>query len=121
MDLKINDIMQGIVSNVKPFGVFIDIFEDDEKISCFCHISQVSHNFVKNIEDILSVGDQVDIKITEINQETGKLVCSIKEATPVAVQKNTKTPNLSFEDKFKDWVKQSNEKQASINRRNKRR
>jgi general stress protein 13 len=126
----------GKVTAIKPFGAFVAL---DEEHQGLVHISQVAHSFVKDINDHLSVGDEVQVKIIAIDEATGKISLSIRETQPAPEPqqdrprrsnpkkggtnyrdpKNNQSFN-SFEDKLKDWLKQSNEHQEALNKRNKR-
>ena len=53
------------VKNIVPFGVFVELFPGTDG---FCHISALSDSYVRSVEDAgLSVGDTLDVKVTEIN------------------------------------------------------
>ena len=74
-DLKIDMIMSGTVRNVVDFGAFVDIgLESDGLV----HISEVSDSFVKDINDFLKVGDQVEVKIIDIDLDRERIALSMK-------------------------------------------
>jgi len=127
-NIEINDVVKGKVLRIKPFGAIMLI---DDKIQGLVHISNVTHAHVKDINEHLTEGDIIDVLVLSIDEETGRLALSIKDLTPPpkkaeakpkgpAPQNEAKAP-ISFEDKLKDWVKNANERQASINKRHKRR
>lgn len=70
-----DQIVDGVVSGITNFGVFVKIGE----VTGMVHISEVSVDFVKNISDIYKVGDIVKVKIVRI-EDGGKHVLSIKKA-----------------------------------------
>lgn len=118
-DFQVGDIVEGKVTGVKPFGAFVAI---DEKNQGLVHISEVAHGFVKDINEYLSVGDEVKVKILTIDEESGKISLSIRKTQPKPVshqgKKGGKDPRFnSLEDKLKDWMKESNEKQEQLNKR----
>ncbi|KXZ39580.1 general stress protein 13 [Alkalithermobacter thermoalcaliphilus JW-YL-7 = DSM 7308] len=123
---EINSVVTGKVVDIKPFGAFVAL---DENTKGLVHISQVSHDFVKDINNHLTVGQEVQVKILSIDEQSGKISLSIREATqrPNRKQQAKKeeqvqnTNNVSLEDKLKEWLKQSNERQADLNKRNNRR
>jgi hypothetical protein len=48
-------------------GIFVELYPDTDG---FCHISELSEQFVRNIEDVkVAVGDVIDVKVTQINLE----------------------------------------------------
>jgi general stress protein 13 len=139
---EVGAIIEGEVTAIKPFGAFVAL---DEKTQGLVHISQVSHGFVKDINEVLSVGQKVNVKIMSIDEESGKISLSIKETQePPAREERPKRTSQggrpprrnkgttayqdpqgeegfnTFEDKLKNWLKQSNENQEAINKRAKR-
>ncbi len=75
-DLKLDMIMNGTVRNVVDFGAFVDIGVKQDGL---VHISELSNKFIKNPMDVVSVGDEVKIKIIGIDVERGKISLSIKQ------------------------------------------
>jgi hypothetical protein len=48
-------------------GIFVELYPDTDG---FCHISELSEQFVRNIEDVkVAVGDVLDVKVTQVNLE----------------------------------------------------
>lgn len=74
MSIEVGSIVSGKVSGITNFGAFVDL--DDHKTG-LVHISQVSNSFVKDIHDVLSVGDEVKVKVVSIGDD-GKIALSIK-------------------------------------------
>ena len=140
MEYKIGDTISGIISGIKPYGVFIKA----DKVSAFCHISNLSHKFINNIFDEYNIGQQVLAKIIKID-ENNRIEISFKDVTetipslskperPLKAQKQVKTefncesninssPSIkpSFEDMLNDFLKKSDDKQKSIASRNMKR
>ncbi|SDB88511.1 S1 domain-containing post-transcriptional regulator GSP13 [Shouchella lonarensis] len=126
-------IVEGKVTGIKPFGAFVAI--DNEKQG-LVHISEVAHGYVKDINEVLSVGDEVKVKVMSVNEESGKISLSIRATQEAPARANkprptsggrrmqvTQTKQQGFntlEDKLKDWLKQSNEIQADLNKRAKK-
>lgn len=75
---NVGDIIEGTVVRIKEFGAFVKIAEG---VDGLVHISEASHNYVKNINDVLKVGDAVKAMITKIDDENRKISLSIKAAT----------------------------------------
>lgn len=75
-DLTVGDKVKGIVRNIMPFGVFVDI---GTKNNGLIHISQLANSFVKNPSDIVSIGEEIETKIISIDLENGKIQLSLKE------------------------------------------
>ncbi|KRM78138.1 RNA-binding S1 domain-containing protein [Limosilactobacillus coleohominis DSM 14060] len=66
----------GKVSGITNFGAFIDLADHQTGL---VHISQVSNHYVKDIHDVLSVGDEVTVKVIKVADD-GKIALSIKAA-----------------------------------------
>ncbi len=82
--VKIGDIIDGVVSGIMPFGVFvttsIDIDEETEagKLEGLIHISEISWEKVEDPNVHYKVGDRVKVQVIGIEEDTGKLNLSIK-------------------------------------------
>ncbi|MGV8146880.1 MAG: Tex family protein [Alkaliphilus sp.] len=74
-DLKLDMIMQGTVRNVVDFGAFVDIGVKQDGL---VHISELGDKFIKNPMDIVSVGDEVTVRIIKLDSERGKISMSMK-------------------------------------------
>ncbi len=54
------------VKNVVPFGIFVQL---QPGVDGFCHISELSEQYIKNIEDVeLKAGDRLNVKVVQINK-----------------------------------------------------
>lgn len=76
--IKPDDILQGKVSGVAPFGVFVDI----DGIEGLVHISEIAWEKVENLSDMFKVGDKVEVVVIDVNDKEGKLNLSLKRLTP---------------------------------------
>lgn len=74
--IKEGDIVKGQVTGVTPYGVFVSL-EDD--YSGLVHISEVSSKFVKNIQDKFNIGDIINVKVIEIDEDKSQVKLSIKK------------------------------------------
>lgn len=77
---KVDDIVKGKVVRLVPFGAFVEL---DEGVDGLVHISQISNDRIGKTSDVLSVGQEVEAKITEFNAESKKISLSIKEVNPI--------------------------------------
>ena len=75
--LEVNSIVEGKVSGITKFGAFVEMQNGQTGL---VHISEVSHTYVNDINDILKIGDEVKVKV--ISVENGKISLSIKQAQP---------------------------------------
>jgi len=79
-ELDEGDTITVTVSNIEAYGVFVDLGND---IEGFLHISEISWNKnVKNPNDYLEVGQEIDVEVIEINSNTHKLRVSLKRLLP---------------------------------------
>jgi len=79
-ELDEGDTITVTVSNIEAYGVFVDLGND---IEGFLHISEITWNKnVKNPNDYLNVGDEIDVEVIEINPKTHKLRVSLKRLLP---------------------------------------
>ncbi|EEV31288.1 RNA binding protein S1 [Enterococcus casseliflavus EC30] len=76
MSIEVGAKLKGKVSGITNFGAFIDLGEGKTGL---VHISEVSNGFVKDIHDVLSVGDEVTVLVTAIGND-GKIGLSIRKA-----------------------------------------
>lgn len=141
MQLTVGDIVEGKITAVKDYGVFVDIGEGK---SGMVHISEIAQSYVSNINDFVKVGDTVKLKVLTI-AEDGKISLSIKRAeepkadaprperrekkpyTPKApapvpdgsyVWTAKKSESASFEDMMSKFKATSDEKFSDLKRKN---
>lgn len=74
-ELSAGDIREGVVSNVKDFGCFVDLGGVDGMI----HISQMSWERIKHPSEVVEVGQKVRVKVEKINEQTGKISLSYRD------------------------------------------
>ncbi len=77
-DLKQGMICPGIVTNVTNFGAFVDIGVHQDGL---VHISQLSDRFIKDPREAVSPGDQVKVRVLDVNLEKKQISLSIKAAS----------------------------------------
>ncbi|GGC99513.1 S1 domain-containing RNA-binding protein [Enterococcus wangshanyuanii] len=82
MSIEVGAKLPGKVSGITNFGAFIDLGEGKTGL---VHISEVSNGFVKDIHDVLTVGDEVTVKVTSVGDD-GKVGLSIRKAQEQPVE-----------------------------------
>ena len=100
---EIGSIITGKVIKLVSFGAFVEI---EPGIEGLVHISQISWEHVIKPEDVLSVGQEIKVKIMDLNPEEHRMSLSIKEAegaknntdTSITNQKNGVTIGEMFKD-----------------------
>jgi uncharacterized protein len=75
-DLEIGMVLPGIVNNITNFGAFVDI---GIKESGLVHISQLANKFVKNPNDVVSLQQEVKVKVTDIDRQRKRIQLSMKD------------------------------------------
>jgi protein Tex len=75
-DIKEGMMLKGTVRNVVDFGAFVDIGVKQDGL---VHVSQMADKFVKNPMEIVAVGDVVDVRVTSIDLERGRIGLSMKK------------------------------------------
>ena len=87
-DLKTGMILDGTVRNVVDFGAFVDIGVKQDGL---VHVSEFSEQFVKNPLEVVSVGDNVKVKIIEIDREKNNIALSMKGLNKLAISADSRT------------------------------
>jgi len=78
-DLEIGMELPGIVTNVTDFGAFVDIGVHQDGL---VHLSEISHQYVKNPADALTVGQSVKVKVMALDLQAKRIGLSIKALLP---------------------------------------
>ena len=79
-DVKLNETYMGKVTKILQFGALVEILPGKEGL---LHISKISNERVNKVEDVLKVGDDILVKVTEINEAEGKFSLSAKDLMKV--------------------------------------
>lgn len=118
---EVGDVLTGKVTGIQPYGAFVAL---DDETQGLVHISEITYGFVKDVGDFLKVGDEITVKILEVDEGFRKISLSIRELkeAPFAHRKKETTPRKSLQDrvdevdadgfkllkdKLKDWIQQS--------------
>ena len=128
MQLEAGMIVSGKVSGITKFGAFIDLDKDK---SGMVHISEIASEYVEDVSQHLTIGQEVKVKVLSID-ENGKIALSIKKALPRPPRRapagtNSNKSGLtsyewspsnssasSFEDMMSKFKQSSDEKMASL-------
>lgn len=117
---KVGDVLTGKVTGIQPYGAFVSL---DEETQGLVHISEITYGFVKDVNDFLKVGDEIQVKILEIDEQSKKISLSIRVLEEIPAQRRRehiprKTLQervdesdangfMSLKNKLDDWIKQS--------------
>jgi len=76
-NIEIGAIFKGKVTTVTTFGAFVEFIPGVEGL---CHISKLENRRVAKVEDVVNVGDEIMVKVMEVDEKTGKISLSRKDA-----------------------------------------
>ncbi|MGM0867488.1 MAG: S1 domain-containing RNA-binding protein [Bacillota bacterium] len=133
MSIEVGSKVQGKVTGITNFGAFVELPEGSTGL---VHISEVADSYVKDVNDHLKVGDQIEVKV--ISEKDGKTALSIKKAIdrpesssysqrpPGKGRVESRSKNFrskgnfkskeNFEDKLSRFLKSSEETLSTLNR-----
>lgn len=90
--LEIGDTIKVVVSNIEPYGAFVDLGND---IEGFLHISEISWNKnIKNPKDYISKGEEIDVEVIEINSDERRLRVSLRNLLSKPFDEFSKTHKI---------------------------
>ena len=75
-EIEAGKIYRGIVRGVKDFGAFVEL---SKGVDGLVHISELSHERVKQVSDVVKVGQTVTVKVLSIDPATRRIALSIKQ------------------------------------------
>ncbi|GAA6113523.1 MAG: S1 domain-containing RNA-binding protein [Apilactobacillus sp.] len=93
MAIEVGAKVSGKVSGITNFGAFVDLGEHKTGL---VHISEISDGYIKEIKDVLKVGDDVKVKVLSVGDD-GKIALSIRQATdkPAPKEKPAAQPKMA--------------------------
>lgn len=71
--------VKGVVSQLLPYGFFIEAEKNGKKAEGFVHISEISHDRVENISELYKKGDSVEVAVLDIDAENKRVSLSVKQ------------------------------------------
>ena len=78
-EIEVGDVYLGTVVGIKDFGAFINLKPGTDGL---LHISRIANKRVEKVEDVLSMGEQVLVRVIEIDAKTGKISLTRKDMLP---------------------------------------
>lgn len=113
-------IIEGKVTGIQSYGAFIAL---DDETQGLVHISEITHGFVKDVNEHLSIGDSVNVKVIQVDEAKNKISLSIRateeapkqeKSRPAKRKQQSKAPEQdsagfnTMKEKLEEWMKQSN-------------
>ncbi|MCD6576964.1 MAG: S1 RNA-binding domain-containing protein [Anaerolineaceae bacterium] len=78
-EIKKDMVVKGKVTELEKFGAFVDIGAERPGL---IHVSELTHGFVRNASEIVSVGDEIEAKIIDFNRRRKQIKLSMKAMQP---------------------------------------
>lgn len=97
----VGSTVSGKVVRIAPFGAFVSL---EDGVDGLVHISQISWDHVEKVEDALTVGQEVDVKILEVDKDQKRISLSIKELLEKPVVAEKPAPKPKRQDKPKSDI-----------------
>jgi len=87
---EVGQVYKGIVKSIMQYGAFVEILPNRDGL---LHISEIDWKKTEKVEDVLKEGQEVEVKLVEIDQKTGKLRLSRKALLPQPPRREGEKPH----------------------------
>lgn len=115
MTYHIGQIVQGTITGIQPYGAFVSL---DNETQGLIHVSEVQSGYTKNINDLLKVGEKVEVQIIDIDEYSKKISLSRRtlEETYVShrphrkryfTNRHRKIGFASIEEQLPHWIEEA--------------
>ncbi|MED3662909.1 S1 domain-containing post-transcriptional regulator GSP13 [Ureibacillus sp. FSL K6-8385] len=116
---KVGDVVTGKVTGIQPYGAFVAL---DESTQGLVHISEITYGYVRNVEDFFKVGDEIQVKILDIDERNEKISLSTRALQDPPQKNMEKNPKKTLQErvneqdangfqmlkeKLQDWIERS--------------
>jgi len=116
--MKQGAIVKGKVTGIQPYGAFVQL---ENGMQGLIHISEISHQFVKDVREYVHVGDEVTVKVLDIDDQTGRASLSLKALEPdrerekrqVRMKMPLESGFRPLKEKLREWIEQSKKEDLS--------
>jgi general stress protein 13 len=97
MECKIGEVLEGVVTGIQPYGAFISLGDD---LQGLIHVSEIQSGYTKNIQDVLQIGEKIQVQVIDIDEYSQKISLSKRTLEP---QFSLSTPRKKryFTNKYK--------------------
>lgn len=109
--VEVGDTVKGHVVNLLDFGAFVRL---ESGVDGLLHVSQIAREHIEKPSDVLNIGDEVTVKVTDIDEENKKISLSIKALLPEPEKKEK--PVEVKEEKPKERVKERHFEKSEENK-----
>jgi len=113
VDYRVGAVVKGKITGIQKYGAFVEL---DFQTQGLIHISEITHGFVKDIHDFILVGDEVEVRILSVDQESGKISLSLRDVREMTKWKKRSyirlpkaTPHgfSTLKKKLAEWIKEA--------------
>ena len=116
---EVGEVVTGKVTGIQPYGAFVAL---DEQTQGLIHISEITYGFVKDVTEFLKIGEEIQVKILDIDEDSEKISLSTRALQEAPPQKKKELPRKtlqdrvnendangfkSLKDKLQHWIEQS--------------
>ncbi|RDU36899.1 general stress protein 13 [Neobacillus piezotolerans] len=126
--IETGSVLTGKVTGIQPYGAFVAL---DGNTQGLVHISEITHGYVKDINEFLKVGDEVKVKVLTVDEEAGKVSLSIRATEEAPQQAKTRKPRQkrqpavilpeaeqqqgfnTLKEKLQEWIDQSQQEEIN--------
>lgn len=110
-EVKVGDVVKGKVVNLLDFGAFVRL---ESGVDGLLHVSQISREHVEKPSDKLTIGDEVEVKVTDINDDEMKISLSMKALTEdTQPRAPRREPRYHEEENYDDYTSYTTQKKSS--------
>ncbi|GAB6138998.1 S1 RNA-binding domain-containing protein [Halanaerobaculum tunisiense] len=112
MSIEVGSVITGKVTGITDFGAFVDLGGGDTGL---VHISEVADTYVKDINNFLDRGEEIQVKVISIDDE-GKIGLSIRQLNEDQKKEKFKetAPKKSLDDMISDFMQESSQRQQDL-------
>ena len=102
-----DEIIEGCVTGIEKYGIFVTL---DEYYSGLIHISEISDDFVRDINKFVDIGETIRVRVIEANDDTYHVKLSIKDLNyRLEKREDSKIPETkngfnTLEKQLKKWI-----------------
>lgn len=117
MEYKTGMVTKGKVTGIQPYGAFVSL---DEETQGLIHISECRHGYVKEVDELLTVGEELEVMVIDIDEYTKKISLSLRTLEDPQTfvyypkkkrhyAKKNKIGFQSIKETLPKWIKQAKE------------
>ena len=112
MECKIGEVLEGVVTGIQPYGAFISLGDD---LQGLIHVSEIQSGYTKNIQDVLQIGEKIQVQVIDIDEYSQKISLSKRTLEPqfslstprkkrYFTNKYKKIGFKTIDDQLDDWI-----------------